>query len=245
MTDDSGMHVPPIQSPETAEARLERLRQSGLPLHNQLDEISAQLAKSNPHYARAYDQLVARLRGSQAGHDAPQTGEAMPNFLLPDEKGHLLGLEMLRKNGPVVVAFLRGHWCPYCRLSAAALAVLESEISPAQIVVISPQIGKFAKSLREESGAHFPFLTDVGNGYALALGLAYWVGETLEKTLHADACDLPAYHAAEGWFLPIPAVFVVGKDGLVTARYVNPDFRQRMEIDALRAAALAASTADR
>jgi peroxiredoxin len=130
-------------------------------------------------------------------------------------------------------------------LTAAALAVLESEISPAQIVVISPQIGKFAKSLREESGAHFPFLTDVGNGYALALGLAYWVGETLEKTLHADACDLPAYHAAEGWFLPIPAVFVVGKDGLVTARYVNPDFRQRMEIDALRAAALAASTADR
>lgn len=223
---------------------LQSLRRSGLPLNEQLARVSQAIAESRPHYAQAYDLLVARLERAQTGEDAPQPGDAMPNFLLPDESGHLVSLEKLREGGPVVVAFLRGHWCSYCRLNAAALAGLAPRIRPAQIVAISAEMGKFTKTLRDESGAQFPFLTDMGSGYSLMLGLSFALGEELSSMLYADALDIPAFHGTEGWVLPIPALFVVGRDGLITARYVNPDFRQRMEIDALRSAVAIALAGD-
>ena len=227
-------------SADPVEELFQSLRRSGLPLNEQLAKISAAIEASDPRYARAYDRLVARLKRAHAGEGAPKKGERMPGFLLPDESGHLVSLEELLDNGPVVVAFLRGHWCPYCRLNAIGLADIEMAIAPAQIVAISAETGQFAKSLRDESGAHFPFLCDVGNGYALSLGLSFALGDDLSAMLYADACDIPTFQGTTGWFLPIPAVFVVGGDGLIKERYVSPDFRQRMEIDALRIAALTA-----
>lgn len=233
-----------IPSEDPIEALLQPLRHSGQPLNDQLDCVSRAIAQSDPDYARAYDLLVDRLRSAHLGECAPKQGEEMPDFLLPDEGGRLVSLASLRREGPVVVAFVRGHWCPYCRLATAAMASIAAEIKPAQIVVITPEIGKFAKGLRDDSGAQFPFLTDFGNGYSLMLGLAFVLDEHLSAMLRADACDIPAFQGAVGWVLPVPAVFVVGRDGNIKERYVNPDFRQRMEIDALRYAALAALASD-
>jgi peroxiredoxin len=242
--DQAAEATPPNESANPAEELFQSLRRSGLPLNEQLAKISKAIEESDPRYARAYDQLVARLKRAHAGESAPRKGEQMPGFLLPDESGQLVSLEKMLESGPVIVVFLRGHWCPYCRVNATALAGIEASVEPSQIVAISAETGEFAKSLRDESGAHFPFLTDVGNGYALMLGLSFALGEDLSSMLYADACDIPTFHGTEGWFLPIPAVFVVGRDGLIKERYVNPDFRQRMEIDALRIAALAASAGD-
>jgi peroxiredoxin len=44
---------------------------------------------------------------------------------------------------------------------------------------------------------------------------------------------MSSFQGNDGWVLPIPATFVVGRDGLVKARFVDPDFRRRMEIDDL------------
>lgn len=243
MTDNpTGVSGTDTETANPADELFQFLRQSGLPLHEQLARISVATEAANPRYARAYDQLVARLKRADAGENAPRTGEKMPGFLLPDEKGHFVSLENLLESGPVIVAFMRGHWCPYCRLTTIALAGIESRIAPAQIVAISAETGQFSKSLRDESGAHFPFLTDVDNGYALSLGLSFALGEDLATMLYADACDIPKYNGSEGWFLPIPAIFVVGQDNVIKERYVNPDFRHRMDIEVLRIAALAASS---
>lgn len=245
MTDNqAGMATSENEFADPTEELLLTLRRSGLPLNEQLAKISKAIEESDLRYARAYDQLIARLKRAHAGESAPRKGEQMPGFILPDESGHLVKLEKLLEDGPVVVTFLRGHWCPYCRLNAIALAGIEAQIAPARIVAISAETGQFTKSLRDESGARFPFLTDVGNGYAMSLGLAFALGEDLSGMLYADACDIPTFHGTGGWFLPIPAVFVVDRNGLIRERYVNPDFRQRMEIDALRIAALVASAPD-
>jgi len=76
-------------------------------------------------------------------------------------------------------------------------------------------------------------LTDLDNGYALSLNLAIWLGTEIQGLLTQDLSD---FHGNDGWVLPIPATFVVGQDGLVKARFVDPDFRKRMEIDDLLAA---------
>jgi peroxiredoxin len=78
-------------------------------------------------------------------------------------------------------------------------------------------------------------LTDLDNGYALSLNLAIWLGPEIRGLL-SPTYDMPGFHGNDGWMLPIPATFVVGRDGLVKRRFVDPDFRRRMAIDDLVAA---------
>jgi peroxiredoxin len=68
----------------------------------------------------------------------------------------------------------------------------------------------------------------------LSMNLAIWLGTEIQRLLSYQ--DMSKFHGNDGWLLPIPATFVVGRDGLVKARFVDPDFRRRMEIDDLIAA---------
>jgi peroxiredoxin len=103
--------------------------------------------------------------------------------------------------------------------------------SGGQVVAIVPEIQEFAEKFKSDSRAPFPVLTDLDNGYALSLNLAIWLGTEIQQLLSYE--DLSNFHGNDGWVLPIPATFVVGRDGLVKARFVDPDFRKRMEIDDL------------
>jgi peroxiredoxin len=104
----------------------------------------------------------------------------------------------------------------------------------AQIVAIMPETQAFTEQFKADSDAPFPMLTDLDNGYALSINLAIWLGDEIQRLLSYQ--DMAKFHGNDGWMLPIPAVFVVGRDGIVKARFVDPDFRKRMEIDDLLAA---------
>lgn len=194
-----------------------------------------------PAYGEAVDRLVARLGENGGGENAPRAGTAMPPFMLPDENGRLVSLPALLERGPVAVMFLRGHWCPYCRLNMRAViqAELRIEAMGAQVVAIMPETQEFTGAFKADSGAPFPVLTDLDNGYALSLNLAIWLGAEIQDLLSYQ--DMAKFHGNDGWMLPIPAVFVVGRDGIVKARFVDPDFRKRMEIDDLLDALASAS----
>jgi len=171
------------------------------------------------------------LDQAKAGSTAPQVSERLPPFLLPDQDGRLVSLEQLLEKGPLVAAFVRGHWCPYCQLNVTALAEIEQPAQPAQIVAISPETQHYSRLLRDEAGASFSFLTDVGAAYALSLNLAIWIDQTFSRAIAQSGCDVPLYNGTESWILPIPAVFVIGTDGVIVARHIDPDYRQRMETD--------------
>lgn len=194
-----------------------------------------------PAYGEAVDRLVARLGENGGGENAPHPGEEMPPFLLPDENGRLVSLPSLLAQGPVAVMFFRGHWCPYCRLNMRAVIQAEARIKAmdAQIVAIMPETQAFTGQFKADSQAPFPMLTDLDNGYALSINLAIWLGTEIQRLLSYQ--DMAKFHGNDGWMLPIPAVFVVGHDGVVKARFVDPDFRKRMEIDDLLAALESAS----
>ena len=139
--------------------------------------------------------------------------------------------------------FYRGHWCPYCRLNVRAVIQAQDRIRAlgAQTVAIMPETQAYAEKFKSEAHAPFPVLTDLDNGYALSLNLAIWLGTEIQRLLSYQ--DMSSFHGNDGWVLPIPATFVVGRDGLVKARFVDPDFRKRMEIDDLIAALRSASEA--
>lgn len=202
-------------------------------LNEQLRAYADASRKVFPAYGEAVDRLVARLNGNGGGETAPHPSDPMPPFVLPDESGRLVALNALLENGPAAVMFFRGHWCPYCRLNVRAVVQALDRIKAmgAQVVAIMPEMQEYTRQLKSDAGAPFPILTDLDNGYALSLNLAIWLGAEIQQLLSYQ--DMAKFHGNDGWMLPIPAVFVVGRDGIVKARFVDPDFRKRMEIDDL------------
>lgn len=208
------------------------------PLNVRLSAYAAKLRELNFPFADAYDDLVARLYAGEVGRDAPSVGERMPAFVLPSQSGALVSLDDLTSNGTVVLSFNRGHWCPFCKIELRALAEYHRELTRhgAQAVSIMPDRQAFAAELRVWTQESLMILTDIDNGYALSLGLVMWVGENLKALMKGRGYHLDAYHGNDGWFLPVPATFVLGKDSYIRARFVDPDFRKRMEIDEILAA---------
>ena len=216
---------------ETLNDAFGRVRDLDLSLQEQLRTFAATVRRERPEFAAAVDRLVEQLRQYGAGESAPQIGESMPPFVLPDDAGQMVSLDELLNRGPVAVTFHRGHWCPYCRININALVEAHRELpaSGGQIVAIMPDLQKFVTELKSESNVPFPILTDMDNGYALSLNLTIWVGAEIQKMMEGRR-DLPTFQGNSSWMLPIPATFVVGRDGLIRARFIDPDYRNRMMI---------------
>jgi peroxiredoxin len=193
------------------------------------------LRQQHPETAAIYDRFVERLAVAGAGAEAPRPGEPMPPFLLPDDGGHLVGLPQLLAAGPLVLSLNRGHWCPFCKLELRALAEQAPQIAEAggQIVSLTPERQSFAHRLRTEEQLPFAVLCDLDHAYALSLGLMVWLGGELIALYKQLALELPSYQGNDGWFIPIPATFVIGRNGLVIDRQAHPDFRRRMEISTI------------
>ncbi len=227
---------------EILEETIERCRNLDAPLAGRLQAFADEVRSLSAEFADTVERMVARLKASGAGESAPSPGEPMPEFLLPDQNGRLVSLSELLARGPVVVAFHRGHWCPYCRITADALTRIHDKIEGlgAQLVAITPEIERFNKELRSAVGARYPVLSDIDNGYALMLNLAFYVGDEKKKLMKFAGWNIPPYNANDNWTLPIPATFIVGSDGLVKARHIDPDYRKRMDVEAILEATRAA-----
>jgi peroxiredoxin len=213
----------------------EQARSLDAPLSTRLEAYARSLRELNRPMAEAVDRLVLRLSKGGTATAAPREGDLMPPFLLPDHDGRLVALGDFVARGPVAVTFARGHWCPYCRIAVSALAEIAADAAAvdARIVAIVPDRQEFAARLKAEASAPFPILTDVDNGYALSLGLVFWVGEEMREHMLARQADPSASQGNDSWFVPVPATFVVGRDGRIVARHVDPDYRKRMEVEAV------------
>src|ERR1700756_3712319 len=215
-----------------------RCRALEAPLADRLAAFANELRRLFPSFAAAVDTLVTRLAESNAGAAAPKVGAPMPTFLLPDEQGRLVSLEDFLGKGPVALSFNRGHWCPYCRINIDALARAEEEIAAEHrhIAAIVPDRQRFALWLKSDAKAPFPVLTDMDNGYAMTLGLAFYVGDELKQMMVSSGWDPAVSQGTDNWMLPIPATFVVSTDGIIRGRFVDPDSRTRMAIEDMLAA---------
>lgn len=216
----------------------ERCRNMDAPLSERLAAFARDVRRISPEFADVVDRMIARLYANGAGEEAPKPGEPMPDFLLPDETGRLHSLADFLARGPIVIAFHRGHWCPYCRINASALAQAYGDVKRhgADLVAITPEVEKFNAELKSASGAPFSVLSDMDNGYALLLNLAFYVGDEKKAYMSAAGWNITPFTDSDAWTLPIPATFVVGRDGLVKARFIDPDYRKRMDVGDILAA---------
>lgn len=221
----------PEKLPETTAEAFALASGMNASLRERLATYCEHSGRLRPEIAVIYQKLVDHLEALVSGAVGPAVGDLMPDFLLPDQNGQLVSLENLLVAGPVVLSMNRGHWCPYCRLDLRALAQIEPHIRRlgAQIVSIMPEKAQYTKRAIADNDFPFPILTDIDLGYALSLGLVFWVGADVKKLYSELGLDLAVFQGNQSYFLPIAAKFIVGRDGIVKAREVNINFRERME----------------
>lgn len=211
------------------------------PLNVRLESYAAKLRELNFPFAEAYDDLVTRLLSGAVGKEAPVVGDRMPDFILPERTGHLLSLDDVVAKGPAVISFNRGHWCPFCKIELRSLAEQHEAFAAhgASVVSILPDRQQYVCDLRAWTSDKLVILSDIDNGYALSLGLVLWLGDRVKTLMKGHGVHLEMVQGNDGWFVPLPATFVVAPDKRVVARFVDPDFRNRMDtseiLSALRA----------
>jgi peroxiredoxin len=209
-------------------------------LNTRLAHYVEWLASSSPDFFATYQAFVERLQTGESASRGPQVGDIFPSFMLPDQDGRLVLLESVLSTRPLVLSFNRGHWCGLCRIELDALnqAVPDIEACGGALLAIIPEPQIMARKLRADDALSFAVLSDMDLAFAASLDLVVYMGEELRKLYLSDGIDVGAYQLTDGWFLPIPATFVIGTNGRVVARHVDPDFRRRMEVaDILQALA--------
>jgi peroxiredoxin len=215
--------------------KLVRAESPKISLSSRLSAYRKESGNRRPDFAKAYDELVERLNVIDRGQLGPQLDDFMPEFDLPDENGRFISLSFLLQSGPMVISINRGHWCPYCKLELRSLAAIHNEIERlgARVISIMPDSARFTSSYVTQNDLPFPVLSDIDLGYSLSLGLIFWVGAEIQHLYEEVGVELEKYHGNQGYFLPMAAKFIVGRDGLVKARQVNLEFRERMEPEAI------------
>ncbi len=205
------------------------------PLADKLEAYAARLAEANPIVSSAYSDLVERLVRAGAGDGALGVGDIMPSFALPDSEGEIRRLETFLDDGPLVLSFNRGHWCSFCRLELLELndSIANIRGLGASLVSIMPETATLTRRLRERLSLDFPILTDIDNGFALRANLMIALGPAIAELFRKSGSDLAKFQGNNAWFVPIPATYVVGRDRVITAVYVDPDFRKRMAPQAI------------
>jgi peroxiredoxin len=201
-------------------------------LKEQLEDYARSLREHAPsELQKANDVLIGHLRSSGMADCILTAGDLMPEFELADSDGGLWSSRELLDRGPVVVSFFRGDWCPFCRLELQALeAVLQDiEREGATLVAITPDTGTALAATKRNNNLRFHVLSDADHGVAVQFGVAYHIADALREQYLKQGLDLAARHGSTGCFLPIPATFIVGRNGIIRHTEFDVDPARRME----------------
>ncbi|MGO8987028.1 MAG: peroxiredoxin-like family protein [Terriglobales bacterium] len=181
-------------------------------------------------HARAVAELKAQGLAGQA-LSALGAGAKSPRFELSDHNGKVVSSADLLSKGRLVVLFIRGRWCPFCvgQMEAMNYISAELEAAGAFLVAVSPQTEKQAFFMRDQHKLTFPLLVDARNQVAREFGLVYRVAEEQQGLYRSTFVNLPFVNGDSSWELPIPATFVIDRDGTILFAAANEDYGERPE----------------
>lgn len=183
-----------------------------------------------------FAQSIGELKHANIEARSAKVGDRVPLFSMPNVQGKQIALDvLLAEYDRVVLAFFRGTWCPYCNLEMRALQGRLSEIEgkKAKLVAIAPQLAAYNEQLVTEHALSFEVLTDANNSYAKQLGIDFNLQEYARPIYAQMGIDLVSINGNEDYSLPMPAVFVVDKEGRVTYSFVDANYMERVDVDEL------------
>lgn len=199
-------------------------------------------AELRTFYEARQQQIPAEIREimQRAGQELADSGQVdsaltvgaqAPRFNLPTATGQTLALDDLLADGPVVLTFYRGAWCPYCNIALRALQQHHDAITArgARLVAVSRQIPDESLTLTEKHGLAFEVLSDIGSDTAKQYGLAFDLPDDLSAVYDKLGFDLQRVNDGHPRTLPLPATYVIDRDGAIRWAFVNTDYTTRAE----------------
>ena len=206
------------------------------------------MAELSERDRRDVEDELDRLRMMRVAEEALALGDMLPDFALKDATDVLRTSHEFLDRGPLVLAFFRGGWCPYCALTMVALDEARPAIEAlgARAVGIMPEPLASITATAAKNGIGYPLLSDPANAYARTCGLAYELSPNHIRIHLERGRDFRKLHGDTTWRLPVPAVFVVEPSARIVFAFTDvdparwPDPEELISsLDALRDAHLA------
>jgi peroxiredoxin len=204
-------------------------------LQAKLDAFKADFEAGKPPYSvppsviEIMHRATAELIASGAADRALGVGDKAPDFTLNDPNGAAVSSADLLAQGPLIVSFYRGVWCPYCNMDLQALEAAQPEFQRlgARLLAISPQTPANSRKSVRQNALSFPILSDPRNDVAAAFGLRFQLQDYLIDLYKSLKNDLTSFNGDPSWTLPMPARYVVAPDRTILYAEVNPDYTRR------------------
>jgi len=209
-------------------------------LQDQLDEMTANTRQLVQAERMAVgERAVEELFLSRIEDRILSVGALAPEFALNDATGRLVRSADLLALGPLIVKFFRGRWCSYCSTELEVWRDLYEQLRERGVlmVTVSPQTERQNDFMVTQHGLPFPVLSDPGCALAEQLGLAYTVPEYHRAYYLSILVNIPFINGDTSWRLPLPATYVIGRNGRAAFAEAHADFRVRPEPEEALAAA--------
>ena len=206
-------------------------------LNSKLSEAKEKFQSTAPaETVRHFTAFIDDLKSSNIPGKALAVGRKAPDFSLPNALGVKVTLSRLLEDGPVIITWYRGGWCPYCNLQLNHLQqfLADFKMAGASLVAITPETPDMSLTTQEKHSILFEVLTDSTNTVAHLYGGVHHLPREI-KASYADR-NVFDHYPSELDELPVPATYLIDKMGIVRYRFVNPDYRKRSEPAELLAA---------
>lgn len=164
---------------------------------------------------------------------ALKEGTKVPDVLFHDENLKPVYLKELLEYNHLVLSFFRGTWCPYCNLELSSLAKIKDKIEAkgARLIAVTPELYKYSEEKLKQNKIDFSVLTDLRNSAANEFGLVFELPPEYREIYKKLNIYLNVLNGDDKWILPMPATFIISKEGVITSAYINANYMQRMEPD--------------
>jgi peroxiredoxin len=190
------------------------------------------------------DMAVMEKAGKDLASSMPapgiKLGEKAPDFVLNNALGKSVSLKDKLKEGPVILVFYRGAWCPFCNMHLHVLqeSLPEFQKYGAQLITITPQTPDKSVEQFKQKGYPFEVLSDLDSKVMKDYRLYFELHAELVDVYKKHGLDIEAFNGKNRNVLPVPGSFVIDTNGVVQAMHADTDHKKRMEpsaiIDALK-----------
>ncbi len=161
-----------------------------------------------------------------------KVGQQAPLFEAKDYKGQTVSLKKELEKGPVVLVFYRGFWCPYCNKQLSQLQDSLAFLTNlgASVITISPESDASIAKTVEKTKASFSMLHDPKGTLMNLYQTGFQLDEKTQKKYKGYGIDLEKSNAENGFTLPVPAVYVIDKKGVIQYVYFDPNYAKRTSV---------------
>lgn len=205
-------------------------------LAKQIEHLNQELSSQLPQdILDAFGKSIEDLKTGKFEENSIQIGDQIPEFSLPNALGKIVSSEEILKNEKIVLAFYRGGWCPYCNLELKFLqdSLIRIKNKGAALIAVSPQSPDHSLSMIEKNNLEFEVLTDIDNNFAKKLGIVFQLQDFVLPYYKGLGIFLSDFNKNNDNTLPIPAVFVVDENRVVTYRFLDVNYMNRVDVEKL------------